>query len=306
MSSGEKRGASSVSTDDLDEPPVKRQRLSASSENSSTNSNSNSSSKEKTKDNKCQNTITGRDNSNSKQSNSQQIIFVTGNKGKLNEVRSFFDEKTALNIVNRKLDLEEIQGTPKEIIKAKLFEARKIVGNNVSILVQDTSLVLNAYSKNKAKESEKEKEKEKKEAEEEEEEEDDDVDSIDLLLGFPGPYIKWLLKWDKDKNEGLCKMARGLSDNSGYSLCIFGLLLNNSDKALYFSGKCDGIIPDKPKEGNYGFGWDCVFVPKKIGNKENVQLKSFAQMTLDEKMTISHNGIALTKLKNYLQNNFFK
>ena len=48
-----------------------------------------------------------------------------------------------------------------------------------------------------------------------------------------------------------------------------------------------------------------MFVPNKISNKENSQLKSFAQMTLDEKMTISHNGIALTKLKHYLETNFF-
>ena len=74
------------------------------------------------------------------------IVFLTGNQGKLKEVKSFFDDKIGSLITNKKLDLDETQGTPKEIINDKLFAARKIVGSNVSILVEDTSLILNAYA----------------------------------------------------------------------------------------------------------------------------------------------------------------
>ena len=80
-----------------------------------------------------------------------KIVFVSGNNFKVQEVLSFFDHDAKYNIsqlkTNKKLEIPEIQGTPKQIITAKLFEAKQYVDDNTSLLVHDTSLVLNAFAK---------------------------------------------------------------------------------------------------------------------------------------------------------------
>ena len=59
-----------------------------------------------------------------------------------------------------------------------------------------------------------------------------------------------------------------------------------------FQGVCEGEIL-KIKRGKQGFGYDPVFLP--IGYK-----KSFAQMELDVKNTISHRARAIKMLVNFL------
>ena len=61
-----------------------------------------------------------------------------------------------------------------------------------------------------------------------------------------------------------------------------------------FEGKVEGYI-SKDKQGNEGFGYDPIFMPE----NEN---RSFAQMSIVEKGTISHRGRAVKKLVAYLNN----
>lgn len=84
------------------------------------------------------------------------IIFVSGNKGKLREIQSYLGDDLGKYVVNYKIDIDEIQGDCKEILKAKLMEAKKVINENLSavikdknvcILVEDTSLALKHYSK---------------------------------------------------------------------------------------------------------------------------------------------------------------
>ncbi|GIR12542.1 MAG: hypothetical protein CM15mP23_11170 [Cryomorphaceae bacterium] len=51
----------------------------------------------------------------------------------------------------------------------------------------------------------------------------------------------------------------------------------------------------KDKQGNEGFGYDPIFIP------EN-DIRSFAQMSMQEKGAISHRGRAVKKLVAYLNN----
>jgi len=65
-----------------------------------------------------------------------KIIFLTGNKGKLDEAIKIIPE-----IEGREIDLSEIQEIDaKKIIESKLTEASKHLGN--SLVVEDTSLYI--------------------------------------------------------------------------------------------------------------------------------------------------------------------
>lgn len=63
-------------------------------------------------------------------------------------------------------------------------------------------------------------------------------------------------------------------------------------KPLIFEGECRGKINHVPI-GNMGFGYDPLFVPEG-------EIRSFAQMELEEKKQISHRGNAIRALKNAL------
>jgi inosine triphosphate pyrophosphatase len=70
----------------------------------------------------------------------KQILFITGNEGKLREVRALIPDVQGIN-----LDLTEIQETDASaIITAKLAEAQK--GHTGAFIVEDTSLYLDAMN----------------------------------------------------------------------------------------------------------------------------------------------------------------
>jgi XTP/dITP diphosphohydrolase len=64
----------------------------------------------------------------------------------------------------------------------------------------------------------------------------------------------------------------------------------------HFDGIVNGAITTE-KRGNEGFGYDPIFVPENSG-------KTFAEMELSEKNTMSHRARAISQmivfLKNYL------
>jgi XTP/dITP diphosphohydrolase len=110
------------------------------------------------------------------------------------------------------------------------------------------------------------------------------------LNSFPGALIKWVLK--TIGNEGICDLMKGKKERGVVAKTYFCFY----DGKVYriFTGEVKGTIPQKPL-GKSGFGWDPVFVPE--GFK-----KSFAQLSSRVKNKISMRGLALDKLKNFLDN----
>jgi XTP/dITP diphosphohydrolase len=70
--------------------------------------------------------------------------------------------------------------------------------------------------------------------------------------------------------------------------------LNINDEKFLFEGICKGEILTK-KHGAKGFGYDPIFKPQGFN-------QSFAEMSSEEKNTISHRGIAIQKLVAFLNN----
>ena len=71
---------------------------------------------------------------------------------------------------------------------------------------------------------------------------------------------------------------------------VIALILNG--KEYFFEGVVNGVIL-KERSGKGGFGYDPIFRP--VGYEE-----SFAEMTIEQKGEISHRGLAVKKLINFL------
>lgn len=111
---------------------------------------------------------------------------------------------------------------------------------------------------------------------------------LDCLHGLPGPLIKWFLK--TVGNEGLFNIADKLGNSKAQAKTIIGFAKNN-DEIYFFEGEVKGKIVSP--RGDNGFGWDKIFEPDSF-------LKTFAEMSLEEKNAISMRRIALNKLKEFL------
>lgn len=124
---------------------------------------------------------------------------------------------------------------------------------------------------------------------------DDTGLEIEALNGEPGVYSARYAGEDKnaDKNMDLVlKKMQNDSNRKAQFKTVIALNINNEQHL--FIGIVEGEIR-KEKTGTNGFGYDPIFEPEQLG-------KTFAEMTLDEKNTLSHRGRAVNQLVNFLKN----
>ena len=162
-------------------------------------------------------------NNNTNTNNKTFITFITGNRNKLEEVRSILktnQEDTHYSIKALDIDLPEVQGEPEYVVQEKCKSASSQL--NGPIIVEDTSLCFNA------------------------------------LGGLPGPYIKWFMK--KIGLDGLNKLLLGYEDKTIEAKCIFAYQENRDSQIHYFTGITKGTLVEP--RGNMNFGWDPVFLPE--------------------------------------------
>ena len=79
----------------------------------------------------------------------------------------------------------------------------------------------------------------------------------------------------------------------------------DSGQHLTCRGECPGKVAFARLAGDYGFGYDPLFIPDECGvgkaeKRPNTEGRSYAQLTPDEKDAISHRGVALAKLEKEL------
>jgi non-canonical purine NTP pyrophosphatase (RdgB/HAM1 family) len=112
---------------------------------------------------------------------------------------------------------------------------------------------------------------------------------FDCLNGLPGPLVKWFLK--TVGNEGLSEIASKMGNRNGQAKTIIGYSRGKNDIHFF-----EGVIPGKivNPRGARGFGWDPIFQPDGHG-------KTFAEMTADEKNSLSMRRLAVTKLKEFIE-----
>ena len=114
---------------------------------------------------------------------------------------------------------------------------------------------------------------------------DDTSFSIDALKGFPGPYAAYVL--DSIGNTGILKLMKDVENRNAH----FRTVIAFADKygIRHFSGTIHGRIITVPR-GNGGFGYDPIF---------EVEGKTLAELTLEEKSRISHRGLALSAFREW-------
>ena len=123
---------------------------------------------------------------------------------------------------------------------------------------------------------------------------DDTGLEIEALNNVPGVYSARYAGDDCSPNDNMQKVLQKLEgeNNRGAKFrTVIALIMNG--KTLLFEGECKGEIT-KEKAGEKGFGYDPIFLAKGFD-------KTFAQMSKQEKGTISHRGIATSKLVEFLQ-----
>ena len=117
---------------------------------------------------------------------------------------------------------------------------------------------------------------------------------VDSLNGEPGVHSARYAgeqKNDEDNIQKLLRELNGKEKRSAHFKTVMSLMLDGRE--FLFEGKIYGTIINK-KRGTNGFGYDPIFIPDGF-------TKTFAEMTKEEKSAISHRGIALKKLIEFLK-----
>ncbi len=122
---------------------------------------------------------------------------------------------------------------------------------------------------------------------------DDTGLEVEALDGKPGVYSARYAgehgNAEKNMEKLLVELQNKLSRKGKFRTII---ALNLRNKQYLFEGICDGEILNE-KTGVKGFGYDPIFKPSNASC-------SFAEMNSEEKNIISHRGIAIQKLVQFL------
>ena len=122
---------------------------------------------------------------------------------------------------------------------------------------------------------------------------DDTGLEVDSLNGKPGVHSARYAGISKNSADNINKLLKKLKNKKNRKArfkTIIALILNS--KIHTFEGVVEGIITKKPK-GENGFGYDPVFIPRGY-------TKTFGELSLEEKNSISHRSLAMNKLIDFI------
>ena len=138
---------------------------------------------------------------------------------------------------------------------------------------------------------------------------DDSGLCTDALQGAPGVYSARYAGHHGDDDANNEKLLREMADvpaaQRGARFVSAVCFMLPDGRALEVEGECPGRIAFSLQNGDYGFGYDPLFIPADCGvgktdKRPNTENRSYAQLTPDEKDAISHRGNALAELEKQL------
>lgn len=193
----------------------------------------------------------------------KQIIFATGNEGKMKEIRMILEELKCPVVSMREAGIEaDIVEDGQTFEENAIIKARAIAQQTDSVVLADDSGLV-----------------------------------IDYLNGEPGIYSARYLGEDTSyriKNQNLIDRLEGVPDEKRGArfVCAIAAVLPGGE-ILTERGIMEGRIGYEEKGGN-GFGYDPIFYVPEYDC-------SAAELTPEQKNQISHRGKALQKIKEALR-----
>jgi len=126
---------------------------------------------------------------------------------------------------------------------------------------------------------------------------DDSGLEVEVLDGAPGVYSARYAGEPKNDSNNIDKLLLNLENQPNRKANFKTVIcLNINNEQQLFEGKIFGTITNE-RVGDNGFGYDPIFIP-------DGYTKTFAEMTTEKKSKISHRGIAVHKLIDFLANGF--
>ena len=186
------------------------------------------------------------------------IVFATNNKNKIKEVQALIPDYIKLLSLEDIGCLEDVPETQPTIMGNALQKVNYIKEHyNYDCFADDTGLEVTA------------------------------------LNGDPGVFSARYAGPQRNADDNMNKVLLNLKDKKNREAqfkTVIALQLNGALKT--FTGICEGSIIET-KQGNHGFGYDPIFMPKGYNS-------TFAEIDLEVKNKIGHRGKAVTELINYL------
>jgi len=124
---------------------------------------------------------------------------------------------------------------------------------------------------------------------------DDSGLEVDALGGEPGVRsARYAGETATDEANNALLLARlgGIENRTARFVCVIALV-KDGRLVKTFRGAVEGRILDAPR-GSGGFGYDPLFFYEPFGC-------TFGEAAIEDKMTVSHRGIALEKMFHYLR-----
>ena len=123
---------------------------------------------------------------------------------------------------------------------------------------------------------------------------DDTGLEVEALGGAPGVYSARYAGEHCSFDDNIDKLLHALEGHTNRRARFRTVIcLMEHGEPRYFEGRVDGQILTERHSNGEGFGYDPVFMPDRFA-------VSFAEMPLEVKNTISHRGLAVKKLVEYL------
>ena len=195
-----------------------------------------------------------------------KIVIASSNKGKIKEFQSYFDSFGLILIPQKEMGVSDIEETGKTYVENSILKARhasKVTG--LPAIADDSGL------------------------------------SVEYLDGQPGIYSARFSgpgSDDKKNRDLLLKKLEGVPFEERHASyhAVITLLHHHGDPTPYIAhGIWHGIIA-KEEKGEFGFGYDSLFIVPDLGCHA-------AELDIETKQNYSHRGIALRKLTKYLSTN---
>ena len=191
------------------------------------------------------------------------IIFATGNEGKMREIRSILSDTGYAVMSMKEAGIQaDITEDGKTFEENALIKARAVARHTKAVVLADDSGL-----------------------------------EVDYLNKEPGIYSARYLGENTSyrvKNQNLIDRLAGVEDEKRTArfVCAIAAVFPDGQE-LVTLGEIQGRI-DYEEKGKNGFGYDPIFYVPEFG-------KTTAELTDEEKNSISHRGRALRKMKEKLR-----